>query len=207
MLTPTEEPAKELFKQTAEEDLIAETQDTYIEFVETPFLDEAVEEPVMPTYDITLSQELQRYTWDLCMQYEISYELILSLMYRESHFNTYAVNTNKNKSKDEGICQLNNQFSKTLASRANIGVDEFNPFNAYQNIKTCIVHFNGLRETWKCKGVTAEEDLFYMTLGSYNRGVNGLIDYHSQTGTWVTDYAEAIARFKEMLETEGVLHD
>jgi soluble lytic murein transglycosylase-like protein len=159
----------------------------------------------MPEYEISLSYSLQKYTFNLCNTYDLSYSLVLSLMYQESKFNPDAINVNKNQSRDEGICQLNQNFSMELASRAGYSEDKFDAFNARHNIKTAIVHLNGLREYWKTQGYDSDEDLFWLILGSFNRGTTGMKTYMKNNGTMVTDYALNLAKWKELLETEGRL--
>lgn len=56
---------------------------------------------------IPLSQELQRYTYDACVQQNLDYELVLALMWRESRFTVNAVGQNANGTKDSGIMQIN----------------------------------------------------------------------------------------------------
>lgn len=41
---------------------------------------------VMPEYDIPLSKELQEHTYNLCKEYSIEYELVLSVMFKESSY-------------------------------------------------------------------------------------------------------------------------
>jgi membrane-bound lytic murein transglycosylase MltF len=122
-------------------------------------------------------------------------------MYQESKMNPNAVNVNNNNTKDEGLCQLNNQYSKTFASRA--GIYNFDPFNIKHNIKTAIVHLADLREYWIEQDYTSEEDLWYAILNSYNLGVTGYTDYMINTGKNSRPYDQKILEYKSMLETEG----
>jgi hypothetical protein len=145
MFIPIGEPAQVLFKQTQEEELVVETQDTYIEFVETPFLDEVAQEVVMPTYEINVPLEWQEFGWDICQQHSFPYETWLAVMRQESGFNLKAVGINYAKdnktilSKDLGLMGLNDRFKETHASAAGIPIDEFDYFNPYHNIKAGII--------------------------------------------------------------------
>lgn len=56
---------------------------------------------------IPMSYELQRYTYDKCVEQELEYELVLALMWRESRFRVDAVNINQNGTQDSGIMQIN----------------------------------------------------------------------------------------------------
>lgn len=193
-ITPTLTPSPEVQK-------IVDMANQTIE--KTEELIGEVEENEMPEFDIKLSRELQEYTYNLCNEYNLSYTMVLALLYQESRFNIYAVNVNTNGTRDEGIAQLNKRYSKTFATRA--GIKNFNTFNPKHNIKAAIVHLNGLRDVWIDKGYTSQELLFPMILGAFNRGVNGLINYHRYNGNWETEYCRKIEEWKYMLETEGRL--
>jgi hypothetical protein len=158
----------------------------------------------MPKYDIPMDLELQKYTYDLSNQYELSYEMILALLYGESHMNPEAVNVNK-KSIDKGIAQINSTNFIKFASRS--GISNFNPMNPYHSIKVCIEHLYDLKQNWIQRGVTDEETLWYMVLNSYNMGEPNYITYLQDGNPMSRGYDRKISRYKEMLETEGALHD
>jgi hypothetical protein len=114
-----------------------------------------------------------------------------------------AVNKNSNGSYDLGISQQNSKFVFETASRA--GIKAFDPMNPKHSIKVCIVKLAGLRDYWINQGYDSQESLFWLILGSYNRGVSGMKRYIKYNGTLQTDYALKVAKWKEQLEVEGGL--
>ena len=48
----------------------------------------------MPNYDIPLDKDIQQYLYDKCKEYEVPYELALSIIKVESNFNPDTVNKN-----------------------------------------------------------------------------------------------------------------
>lgn len=82
------------------------------------------------TAEIPLSYELQRYTYTLCAEKDLEYELILALMWRESGFQVDAVGHNTNGTKDSGIMQINDVNKSWLREEHGI-VDLMDPI---QNI-------------------------------------------------------------------------
>lgn len=178
--------------------IIQEAQASKVEVVE-----DVVEEISMPEYDIKLSKELQKYTYNLCNEYGLAYEMVLSLFYTESKFDIKAINKNTNGSADKGIAQINERYSKEFSARA--GIHKYNPYNPQHNIKTAIVHINYLREYWISQGIDDEERLWWYLIGSYNRGINGFKSYVRNNKTIKTEYGKKILYYKEILETEGRL--
>ncbi|MDL2233940.1 transglycosylase SLT domain-containing protein [Ruminococcaceae bacterium OttesenSCG-928-L11] len=65
---------------------------------------------------IPLSRELQEYTYEQCQENGLDYELVLAVMWRESRFQTSAVNINRNGTQDSGIMQIND-VNKTWLSK------------------------------------------------------------------------------------------
>jgi hypothetical protein len=211
MFIPIGEPAQVLFKQTQEEELVVETQDTYIEFVETPFLDEVAQEVVMPTYEINVPLEWQEFGWDICQQHSFPYETWLAVMRQESGFNLKAVGINYAKdnktilSKDLGLMGLNDRFKETHASAAGIPIDEFDYFNPYHNIKAGIIELVNHRDYWYAQGINGDENVWIYMLNSYNMGRGGYSNYIASRGSISRIYDQKILKWKTMLEMEGRL--
>ena len=63
----------------------------------------AAEEPEGPLYDVPLSEELQRYTYKLCQEYHVDYELVLAVMSLESNFDPDIISDTN----DYGLMQIN----------------------------------------------------------------------------------------------------
>lgn len=165
----------------------------------------------MPKYNLTLDEELQRYIWKLCYDNIVSYELIITMLYQESKFNPKAVNKNianrggerKVTSVDKGIAQINSRYQDEYANLAGISTEEFNPYNPNHGILACVSAIKFLREYWINQGISSEEDLWYYTIGAYNRGIQGFKSYIKRTGKLSTSYHEAIYEYKTQLEEFG----
>jgi len=69
---------------------------------------------------VPLSRELQEYTINTCLEYDINPVILFRLMYRESRFNVDAVGYNRNGTQDYGLCQLNDVALPFLLER---GID------------------------------------------------------------------------------------
>lgn len=149
-------------------------------------------ESLPPKYDIPIPDELQKHIWDLCEENKIAYELVLAVIFAESEYNIEAKNVNKNGSKDRGLMQINSRFQNGHAENA--GVEEFDPYNPYQNI---IVGVNILvteRDYWRDKGC-CDEDVYSYTLGSFHYGREGVRKYGLPV-----NYINKITKYKEFLE-------
>jgi len=69
---------------------------------------------------VPLSRELQEYTINTCLEYNINPVILFRLMYRESRFVVDAIGYNRNGTKDYGLCQLNDVALPFLLER---GID------------------------------------------------------------------------------------
>lgn len=151
------------------------------------------EEIKRPEYDIPLSIEIQDYIWELSNEYEISYELVLAVIHTESSFDIKAINKNRNGTSDRGLMQINSAFQKYHAKNA--GVEKFDPYNPFQNVKVGIGVLVLDRNYWRGKGLS-EEDVYYYAIGSYNYGKKGVKKYGLP---W--DYINKVSEYKFYLET------
>ena len=69
-----------------------------------------VEQAEVPNYymaEIPLDKDLQLYTYNLCQEKQVDYDLVLAVMWNESRFNANALNYNTNGTYDHGIMQIN----------------------------------------------------------------------------------------------------
>lgn len=80
--------------------------------------------------DIPMSLELQKYTYNECVEKGLEYELVLALIWRESRFNADAVGHNQNGTKDSGIMQINDVNKEWL--RKELGITDL--MDPWQNI-------------------------------------------------------------------------
>lgn len=145
-----------------------------------------------PEYDIPLEDDLQEYIWNLANEYEISYEMVLAVINAESSFRTDVVS----RTNDYGLMQINSKYMDYHA--ANAGIDNFDPFNPYQNVKVGIHLLATERNYWRSQEM-GEEYVFMYTLGSYKCGRTGL----KNSGLpW--DYINKISNYKTQLELSNI---
>ena len=113
-------------------------------------------EPAARIYDIPLEDELQEYTFRLCIENDVDYETVLAVMELESNFQEKAIS----KTNDYGLMQINKANHKQLSEK--LGISDF--LDAKQNILAGVHILAGLIEKY--------EDL-NKVLMAYNRGENG----------------------------------
>ena len=87
-------------------------------------------------YDIPLSDELQRYTFDISAQRGLNHEMILAIMFRESTFRAHAVSPTN----DYGIMQINRGNHKWLSE--SLGITDF--LDPKQSIDAGTFHLKGI---------------------------------------------------------------
>ena len=141
-------------------------------------------EPVEPTariYDIPLSKEPQEYTFTLCEENDLDYELILAIMEQESDYQERAIS----KTNDYGIMQINKANHRWLHEK--LGIDNF--LDAEQNIQAGIYMLTDLTHRY---GNT------HKVLMAYNTGEAGAKKLWEQ-GITTSEYSrEIIARAEEL---------
>jgi soluble lytic murein transglycosylase-like protein len=112
------------------EEIVIEEITPVIEAAEeiTPVLEleEAAAEPDFEPYDIPLSEDLQRYTYDLCAERGLEFETVLGLMAVESDYRPNLISATN----DYGIMQINACNQNWLITE--LGVTDF--LDARQNI-------------------------------------------------------------------------
>lgn len=142
-----------------------------------------------PEIDIPLSEDLQEYIWDICQEYEVSYELVLAIIMIESEFQKDAVSYNKSSL---GLMQLNKNTYPELAK--DLKIKKFNPFNAKHNVKAGIYYLAQIREELREKDY-CDEEILPMMLITYHRGRTGAKRYVRKHGT-SSKYVSAIIEQK-----------
>ena len=75
---------------------------------------------------IPLSPELQRYSYQVCLENDIEYALLMALMWQESKFDPNLVSHNTNGTYDSGLMQINSCHKDWLRSHWGI-TDLFDP--------------------------------------------------------------------------------
>lgn len=189
-----------IFTVTAQKESIKQDADIKQPDTESVQESQTIQISTLPKYNISLSLELQQFTYDLCNQYEISYELVLSVMYQESTFITNKVHYNKNGTNDKGLMQLNSSVRDGWAKQYNI--TNFDPFIPKQNIEIGLRKLKDLIICYEYKRIS-ETKLIYYVLGSYNNGVDGYYDKYISRKKYKTDFANKVLKYKQQLETIG----
>ena len=135
--------------------------------------------------EIPLSEELQAYTYQQCQEKQVSYELVLAMMYHESNYDPAAVRYYQDGSSDSGLMQINSINSKSLNELYGI-TDLQDP---YENIQAGVSIISGFVHEY------GEHD----GLMAYNMGVGGYQNAIAN-GTYTTTYAQNIMETKGEIE-------
>lgn len=146
-----------------------------------------------PEIDVPLTSELQDYIWDVCQEYQVSYELILAVIMIESEFKSDVVSYNNSSL---GLMQLNKNTYPILAKELNI--KKFNPFNPKHNVKAGVYYLSQIRDCWRNKGV-GDEEVFSIMLMTYHYGDRGMKKYIKKYGMGCT-YVDKIMEQKMLYE-------
>jgi soluble lytic murein transglycosylase-like protein len=171
---------------------------------------ESADQIEFPYYDsISLSEEVQQFTWEMANEYQVSYELPLAIMDVESDYTSDITSVTN----DYGIMQLNTNPNRyyeggTMEWAAeNIGKEsEFDPYNPYHNIEAGIWYISWLRDYWLNRGYS-EEDTYMLVIMSYNLGIGSMDEYLHKYGLVPNDYFKKVDRIKTNLEMEGGVQD
>lgn len=132
---------------TNEPKALRDTQSAFLEdTIQQPKTKLKQEEPIELYYipEIPLDKELQKYTYDLCLEKNIDYELVLAVMWRESRFELDATGYNTNGTQDSGIMQINDINKEWIAEELNV-TDLYDP---QQNILAGITMLSNFIDTY-----------------------------------------------------------
>ena len=110
-------------------------------------------------YNIKLSEDLQKYAYNMCKKYGVPYTVFLGMMKVESGFRT-----NATSSTGHGLCQIN----PSNLSYLNKKIGTTNLMDPYQNIKAGAYWLSRYYKSWK--KTTSGEELSLHALNSYNWG-------------------------------------
>lgn len=137
-------------------------------------------------YNIPLDEELQEYTFYLCKENNLDYEMVLAMMDQESDYREKVIS----KTNDYGIMQINQVNHEWLEDE--LGIDDF--LDAEQNILAGIRILAELTEKY--------EDP-HRVLMAYNCGETGAKRLWKQ-GKTTSEYSRSImARAEELREEMG----
>lgn len=155
-----------------------------IEIVEEETVSRGSKEHVItiPKYDIPMPLEHQVYTYLLCEEKGIEYELILGMIQLESNFDANLVCYNGTKSYDTGYMQINSCREKELKEQGY--TDLLDP---YQNLEIGINIIADLLNRYEDEVVALE---------SYNKGERGYKENYADKGIYQTAYSQRVIEYK-----------
>jgi len=144
-------------------------------------------EPKIRYYDIPLADELQEYTFILCAENNLNYEMVLAVMEWESDYREKVIS----KTNDYGLMQINRINHEWLQEE--LGINDF--LDAEQNIRAGVHILAGLSEKY---------DDPHKVLMAYKFGEAGAKKSWAE-GATSCQYSKAVmARRAEFLGEEGM---
>jgi len=157
-------------------------------------------------YDINVPEEVQKYLYDKCLEYDIEYELALAVIKLETEwtfdpkFKTNNTNSQGiNTSIDEGLFQINSNLTDWYAELAGIE-DNYNVFDPYDNI---LMGLSGL-DFWRRYAIEKEslidkDEITVYMLECYTHGYYGYKEHEK----FQTAYSKVVLQhykdFKEVV--------
>lgn len=135
-------------------------------------------------YDhIKLSYDWQLYTYNLCKEYNVSYEIMLGLMYAESSFKLDNVNYNGTCF---GVCQIHQCHDAYAKS---IGIKNFK--EPAGNIRLAVQFISGYLKTYNGD--------YHKALICYNYGTGGAKKHCFNKGIYQTSYSKKVINYANNL--------
>lgn len=142
--------------------------------------------PVAPSsgfiyYDVPLSRDWQVYTYNLCQEYGVSYEVMLGLMFAESNFRF-----NATSGVAWGICQIHQCHASYAKS---IGIEDYKEPEG--NIKLGIMFMS--------KNLKKYDGDYHKALIAYNYGDGGAQKHCFSQGIFQTSYSKKVMKYANNL--------
>lgn len=153
-----------------------------------------------PKYQIPLPKELQKYTYTLCENESLPYDLVLSLIKIESDFKPDLIHINTNSTIDIGLTQINSRYQKYHCNL--FGIKKFNPKNPKDSIDLCVKLLSYYKKLWTNSGVANTSELWKAVLLSYNRGLEQAKQYIREHG-YKDTYVDKILYQQKCLKQKG----
>ena len=135
-------------------------------------------------YNIPLADELQEYTFSLCKENDLDYEMVLAMMDQESDYKEKMIS----KTNDYGLMQINKVNHGWLKEK--LGIEDF--LDAEQNILAGIIMLSEL---------AGKYDDPHQVLMAYNNGETGAKRLWDQ-GATTSEYSRSIMARAEELRKE-----
>lgn len=150
-------------------------------------LENLYQEQESKIYNVGLSSELQKYTYDLCQVYDVDFELAIAIMDGESEYQVKALGINDNGTTDSGLMQINSCNHEWL--KKELGITDF--FDPKQNIHCGVFMIADLMDR--------HTDL-HEILMCYNMGEDTVRELHGK-GIYSSKYSRAVMeKFNKLKE-------
>lgn len=146
------------------------------------------EEQEAKIYDVSLSSDLQDYTYNLCKEYGVDFDLAISIMDGESEYDIMAFGINDNGSTDSGLMQINSCNHDWL--KEELGITDF--FDPKQNILCGVFMLADLMQR--------HEDVHEILI-SYNMGEATMRKLRKK-GIYTTEYSRKVVGKMKKLKGE-----
>ncbi|OPH61836.1 hypothetical protein BC351_00930 [Paenibacillus ferrarius] len=161
------------------------------------FIYDEEKRPYIKDVDNRLPSALLDYIYEESKKNNLSYELMMALAKVESDFNTQLVSTTS----DYGLFQLHAPTAKAIADE--MGIKTYNLKDSKTNVRFSIHYLKQLRDYWRDQGVD-EEDMFALTVISYNRGISGTKSYLKHRNIDDNTYLKRVREWKQKYEESVV---
>lgn len=122
---------------------------------------------VLYAQEIQVPHKYYKVFMSLCKEYNVPPYTMARLIQYESGWDSLHINTNPNKTKDYGLCQLNDRGFKDL-SRWHNGGKVFDPLKWEVNLQIGVKHFRFLYE---------KTGSWWSAVAAYNMGYQGWVDW------------------------------
>lgn len=129
--------------------------------------------------NIPLSEDLQRYAYQKCLEVGMNYYVFLGMIRKESSFNPDAVSGTS----DYGLCQINQINHKTMYSVFGNNWDWSNPYDSID------------AATYLLKGIIPNYNNWHYVLMGYNAGVKGAKEKYFNKGIYSTEYSRLVMQY------------
>ncbi|MGG1659529.1 transglycosylase SLT domain-containing protein [Brevibacillus sp. NRS-1366] len=151
----------------------------------------SLEEDKFIPYQIDLDTDIQKYIWELCVEFEVEFELMLGIAFNESRFNP-SLTSYDNSSR--GLFQMNtsNTFPEEVALNKIVNP---NPFNPYHSSLTAVSHVKRLTDKYRDEGYKGE-NLTKRVLTAYRYGIG-----KSKRKNLNNGYVRVVLEYKHKLES------
>jgi soluble lytic murein transglycosylase-like protein len=153
--------------------------------------------PYIEQVDSVLSKKTLDYIWSKSKENDFSYELILALIKHESKLGKDRINYNSDGSVDKGLMQINSSNVYSLSKLAHIKYPDL--MNDIVNIDMAFALLNYERNYWREQKKYSEEQIYFLTILSYNIGSPRVPKFLHRYG-WNSDYVDLITSYKNEFE-------